>query len=159
MPNWTTNRMVVSGKECDADGSQRGTWRDFGTRTKPVVDEEEPFLSYYIPKDPRCSKPVSSGIQVFTTMKDDGFDGYNWCLNNWGCKWPDGNTTLEIRQRSVLMGFITPWGGPATGVTTISLQFPLAKFKLDSYNEGGWDSDHWLIQDGKVLKYESKAAA
>ena len=36
MPNWTDNTLTVTGK--DYDGI-KGTWRDFGTRTKGVVDE------------------------------------------------------------------------------------------------------------------------
>ena len=147
MPNWTSNRLTVLGKDY---GGTKGSWRDFGARTMEVVNEGRPFLAHYIPEDPRVSKQVevSNGVTfgTYATVEEDGFDGWQWCLDNWGCKWPDSHTDIEIRDRSVLMTFETPWDVPLAGLLTISKIFHLARFKLVGRYEGGFPAESCRIQ-------------
>ena len=136
MPNWTDNILTVTGRD---EGIQ-GNWRDFGTRTMGVVERGEKFLEHYIPRDPRVGKSVEMSpgftVDTYATLEDDGFDGYQWCLDNWGCKWPERDCEIEIRARSVKMSFVTPWDAPIAGLLRISKLFPYANFRLVSDYEG-----------------------
>ena len=155
MPNWTENVLTVTGK--DHDGA-RGTWKDFGTRTKETLDHGVPMLEHYIPRDFRVGKDVTiaNGVVVgtYATMEDDGFDGYQWCLDNWGCKWPERDSELKIRERSVQMSFDTPWNAPVAGLLTISKLFHLAKFRLVSNYEGCDDIIRRKFHNGVLLSAE-----
>ena len=158
MPNWTQNVLTVTGRDYDG---VKGTWRDFGTRTKGVVDEGISFIEHYVPRDPRVGKEVTMSdgfvMSTYSTLKEDGFDGWNWCIDNWGCKWPDSHTEVEIRERSVKMAFITPWCEPMPALLAISDIFQLAKFRLVSDYEGCDDIIRFRIQAGELLSTEHVA--
>ena len=155
MPNWTDNTLTVTGK--DYNGI-KGTWRDFGTRTKEVVDGGGTFLEHYIPRDPRVGKEVEIAngfvVDTYATMQEDGFDGYQWCLDNWGCKWPENHCEIEIRERSVKMIFATPWDAPIAGLVHISDLFHFAKFRLVANYEGCDDIIRYKFQAGELLATE-----
>ena len=155
MPNWTDNVLTVTGG--GHDGIQ-GSWKDFGTRTKGVLAEGRPFLEHYIPRDFRVGKNVTIAngfvVNTYATMEDDGFDGYQWCLDNWGCKWPERDCELDIRERSIKLSFVTPWDAPIAGLLTISKLFHLANFRLVSDYEGCDDIIRRKFHNGALLSTE-----
>ena len=155
MPNWTQNILTVTG---GAHNGIEGTWKDFGARTQKVIEHGGTMLEHYIPKDPRVGKRVelSKGytFSAFATVEVDGFDGYQWCLDNWGCKWPENDCELDIRERSVRLSFVTPWDAPVAGLLTISKLFRLANFRLVSDYEGCDDIIRRKFHNGALLSTE-----
>jgi hypothetical protein len=157
MPNWTDNVLTVTGTG-DGNYNARGAWKDFGAQTKEVLDHGGTMLEHYIPKDPRVGKKVKMAqgftFSAFATMEEDGFDGYQWCLDNWGCKWPENDCELDIRERSIRMSFVTPWDAPIEGLLRISKLFHLAKFRLISDYEGCDDIIRRKFQAGELVSTE-----
>lgn len=86
-------------------------------------------------------------------------DWYDWQLNNWGVKWGDCDTSIDMaptpynhRDLWIMSGsFQTPWGTATKGWMNISKQFPNCIFIFDSDEEAGFFAGIEMIHDGEVV--------
>ena len=151
MPNWIDNTLTLRG-----DG-----WEEAASEIESAVEREGNFISSFIPQDPRCTKQHTfanenhASIGVFTTLEKDGFDGYRWCLDNWGVKWPDSDTAVTWgceNAQCTTVTFTTPWSSPVTALQTISRRWPAVTFQMAYLDEGdGYDELHeFAVQNGEV---------
>jgi len=134
MPNWCHNRVTFS-----------GTGSDIDELTTQLESEESPFDFNNVIPMPEELRLVSSPIKVFRTkaevdeynaqqpqgigeaithakhtalVKKYGHaDWYTWSINNWGCKWNNGDDidrdiVADSEYGYVQYDFETPWGPP-----------------------------------------------
>lgn len=88
--------------------------------------------------------PDNTPLQKFIPMSDyhkthEGYNdgGYEWCLINWGTKWPENDLFITHESPvSIEMTFDSPWGPPIEGYETISGMFPQLFF-LHYWQEDG----------------------
>ena len=84
----------------------------------------------------------NNGVSLGRAYSDNG---YQWCLDNWGCKWGDVDTEIDGPAyvdadgfASWTVRFWTAWGPAIQGLTTISAMFPRLNFSISYEDEGGW---------------------
>lgn len=129
MPNWCTNKLIVTGRSLDV-------W-DFYTENS---------------KDTRIDFNKSVPQPKFEN-KDDW---YEWNIENWGTKWqPFTQTThLELnenRNGHLVIYFETAWSPPMKWWKTIVEKYPRLDFKIEYFD----DSLEWKgvceTKDGNIV--------
>ena len=87
--------------------------------------------------------PFPPGLSATIEMADGKYMGvlseraYDWCLQNWGCKWGDSDLIYKTDDYGVIeIYFSTPWGPPDAGIANLSTIFPELTFSL-AYHEDG----------------------
>ena len=71
-------------------------------------------------------------------------DWYDWCVQNWGCKWNAQTTFCKTEE----VGFETPWEEPYNWIHHLSLKFPNHKIWVEWEEEQGY-GEVYSITDGK----------
>jgi hypothetical protein len=82
-------------------------------------------------------------------MEDDGFDGRQWAIENYGSKWADCH--LEQLSDSVF-AFDTAWGTTNAGLITVSARFPNVKFIVYSIEEQPSFQCLNMFENGRVTE-------
>ena len=127
MPNWVSNELSI---ERTPEGLA------FGCYLSGCVAQNLSFIRALIPAPEEASKNINvNGDDIgsaFTTMEDDGFDGRQWAIENYGSKWADCH--LEQLSDSVF-AFDTAWGTTNAGLITVSARFPNVRFVVYSIEE------------------------
>ena len=127
MPNWVSNNLSI---ERTPEGIALGGYLGECAR------QNLSFIRALIPAPEEASKNINvNGDDVgsaFTTMEDDGFDGRQWAIDNYGSKWADCN--LE-RLGQLDFAFDTAWGTTNAGLQTVSARFPNVRFIVYSIEE------------------------
>jgi len=101
----------------------------------------------------------------WSTRPKDGFNsgGHEWCVQNWGTKWPayhfeevaksvshhDGGTTL------VDFHFDTAWSPPLPVIEKAAALFPMLTFDLRYYECGASFHGAYCFENGKCVRDES----
>lgn len=100
MPNWTTNRLIISGAAEEV--------------ARFVKDNEAEYTDN---RGRRCFTPLSFAKCVPEPAEPgDGYDWYRWRNANWGTKWDA--TGMGVRRRLATDGtlveywFMTAWEAP-----------------------------------------------
>lgn len=177
MPNWCESDLVVSGpKEAvkafreavftkGKDSPHDDSYFDFNK----IMPYPEKFKDLdQIRADWRAanSNPDGSlkdGI-TFDMMPHDGYNcgGYEWCLRNWGTKWPAGdfqNVDFELGAKTAKykISYNTPWGPPIPILLEASRQHPEITILNRCYESGMAFKGIYKCKAGKVLKEENSS--
>ncbi len=144
MPNWCDNYLTVF----STPANEEKLWEFLKDITVEYEDCYGEGTGYEIfksllPAPERASKEIVIDGEVvgsaFTEEAEDGFDGYQWCLDNWGSKWGDCETIS--RGAGEYMGvpnhyytYQTAWS--PSDFTKISHDYPELWF-CNVYYEGG----------------------
>lgn len=132
MPNRCYTSLFVSGLAEDV--------RQF----QDAIEPHKAFIPALIPfpEDLQGEEFFDQTGTVFGRLYTD--DGYQWCLDNWGCKWGDVDTEIDGPAyvdadgfASWTIRFWTPWGPALQGLTTISAMFPRLNFSISYEDECG----------------------
>lgn len=133
MPNWTYNRISISGKDKDKVVSI----------IKKGIEEEKGLFDTFIPmpdiykkydttnihsKDLIVGKQIRNYEETILVtddviedfkkaeeeqLKKYGAVGwYDWSLKYWGCKWDADSLDLEEKKTCSVIYFYTPWNDP-----------------------------------------------
>tara|TARA_B100001996_G_scaffold378264_1_gene362171 strand:+ start:2258 stop:2905 length:648 start_codon:yes stop_codon:yes gene_type:complete len=140
MPNWCDNYLTIF-----STPKNEGKLWNF---LEHITVEYDDCTAYEIfksllPSPERASKDIVIDGEVvgsaFTEDAEDGFDGYQWCLDNWGSKWGDCDTIS--RGEGEYMGvpnhyytYQTAWS--PSDFKKISLDYPELWF-CNVYYESG----------------------
>ena len=108
MPNWCTNKVEIFGDEVIIEE----LFRMAGVKTDEI-DEEISLLKTFIP---------ASDYHMTQEGYNDG--GYEWCISNWGTKWPESSVYIDGNE----IEFQSPWGPRIEGYARISKKFPQLLF-------------------------------
>ena len=127
MPNWVSNNLSI---ERTPEGIALGGYLGECAR------QNLSFIRALIPAPGEASKEIVINGEVmgsaFTSVEDDGFDGRQWAIDNYGSKWADCN--LE-RLGELNFAFDTAWGTTNAGLQTVSARFPNVRFIVYSIEE------------------------
>lgn len=119
MPNWCFNAIEIHGPSEDRDRFHRFLQTEMEDR-KYVDSENAPDLS-----------PLSAFVPMPDYYKTQaGFNdgGYDWCVKNWGTKWPECGFVVESNVEYDLITFDTAWSPPCEGYKAISSFFDKLTF-------------------------------
>lgn len=129
MPNWCSNKMIVSGKNLDK-------FMDF-ISGKDDKGENLPFDFEKIVATPKELLDTPSPIQdtVVAKANKDKFgvsDWYEWRLLNWGTKWNLAADSISVEKYDDRneFSFDTAWNPPKPIVEKLSVLFPELTFAL-----------------------------
>lgn len=131
MPNWCSNRLVVTGKPDDL----RVLKEEVQGRFKPIS------FNNVIPAPSGLYERPIAGLTDFLMQVIGGeaageatMDWHSWCCRKWGTKWDvddeEGFCIREERKRSLLYCFDTAWSPPTPVVAVLARQHPELGFKL-----------------------------
>lgn len=135
MPNHVRHIMTV-------DGDQRQFQEFIGG-----AEEADSFILAFFPKPAWTSELKDMGggtlIQAFAP------GGYEWCVDNWGTKWPDYE--FEVAWKGISGGelrFTTAWKTPVLALEFISERFPDLMFDVRFVEEAAESRGHYKVKGG-----------
>jgi hypothetical protein len=128
MPNWCSNRLVVTGTREELRVLLRSVHRaETGRYTVLESLVPEPAVLREI-NAPNNDDPFAVRQR---RARYGAADWYEWRLKNWGTKWPDIDTAVSWRSpRSINLRFWTAWNPPIEAIARISARLPDLRFEL-----------------------------
>lgn len=132
MPNWCSNRAVISGPA-----------PVIAKITDILNQEDSPLLAWMVPE------PRYEGDQ----------DWYSWRVNNWGTKWDIADVYFEHQpdEDRIEFSFSTAWGPCVEAFLTWAQQDGRVQFSLD-YWEPGMAFAGRVAWDGQNLSDDHRDA-
>ena len=165
MPNWCHNRVSFSGTTEDIENlvstlEGEDTRFDFNKvipmpaelagnaspvkafKTKAEVDEynnQKPMDGF------EMGKAITHAKHTALLKKYAHADWYNWSIENWGCKWNNGNDiAIEDEEEGYIRySFETPWGPPQGIYHALKEQYPEVQITW-FYDEPGMQFSGYL---------------
>lgn len=132
MPNWCSNRAVISGPA-----------PVIAKITDILNQEDSPLLAWMVPE------PRYEGDQ----------DWYSWRVNNWGTKWDIADVYFEHQpdEDRIEFSFSTAWGPCVEAFLTWAQQDGRVQFSLDYWEPGMAFAGH-VAWDGQNLSDDHRDA-
>ena len=83
--------------------------------------------------------------------------GYEWCVANWGTKWPPCETQINMQTKNAFISFQTAWSAPGPIVYKLAEKFPDLTFDLKFWECGAGFKGQLKLRGQEVLEnWESK---
>ena len=168
MPNWCGNQTTVSGPSQDLDDFFQRIVNPtaFSTEVEVEKHSDAPTIAVFdrllpVPENGYKKTVVNEGADnertcsVFAQPAVDGdeyIDGYAWCVNNWGTKWGDCDTSYELfpEWNNLVLTYTTAWGPAGAGWINVSKLFPKLSFLTTYEEEGNGFVGAFSVVDGEV---------
>lgn len=130
MPNWCDNEVEITGSAKSLDRLSElvidNAVRKSALFEEQIVENHYSLLETFL--------PVSD---YFGTQEGYNRGGYEWCIETWGCKWPERDFHLiRVSEERLDIQFNTPWSPPENGYRFISKIFPDLMFHHYYRDEG-----------------------
>jgi len=130
MPNWCDNEIEITGSSKSIDKLLElvidNATRKASQFEEPVIENHYSLLETFL--------PVSD---YFVTQEGYNRGGYEWCIETWGCKWPERNFEfVRVSEEQLDLRFDTPWSPPEKGYRFVSTIFPDLMFHHYFRDEG-----------------------
>jgi hypothetical protein len=158
MPNWTTNRILIEGREpdlrafLDAVRSQDQIF-DFNriipmpellrhTGCGNITIDGIKVGSWYVSRGtpPECAEaPRRFTPDEEAALQEIGFTNwYDWSCANWGTKWNACDPQISESPGRIEISFDTAWDAPEPIFERLVELFPLLIFRFEWRHEGEW---------------------
>lgn len=86
---------------------------------------------------------------VYNAVHYNAMTWYDWCNDNWGCKWNASYTEIEsLNNNQSIVRFNTPWYTPVNYLHTLCEQFHVP-FQLHWFEEQGFQGE--ITSDGNTI--------
>lgn len=152
MPNWTTNRLTVSGDEADLE-----RFRSEARGVDDTGEEVDLLLGSLVPEPdltPLGNGPANGPIDPH---EEGGKGGRAWRLVRWGTKWDVSNVKVEAESDRLTYSFLTAWSAPLTWLEKVSGLFPRLVFEFEYQDEGSDEYEQGIyikciFRDGEMLE-------
>ncbi len=168
MPNWCENKLVIVGPERDMNAmlDTFGGHESADEETR-IFDFNKivPYPKHLAELDERALEqrkeleklPSAQQAEYISKngLPEDGFNhgGFEWCIKNWGTKWPAERARITTRKRGRLSAtFQTAWSRPIPVIAAASFKFPTLQFDLRYYEPGMAFKGYLSMKNGLVLK-------
>lgn len=176
MPNWCNNTLIITGPEdkiqefkerANAYGPDYAEpeWKN----SLPKQTKEKNLLSFHafvpVPRDIQArtygGEHESRSVDSWNDQTDEHWleneklpCGYEWEIENWGCKWGACNVRLYNRElgEPLEYAFETPWGPPEEFLDKVSEMYPELKFHLNFSEEGMYFEGRLVYTKGDSLE-------
>ena len=150
MPNWVTNKIVITGK------AERIT-----EIIESIKGEDRPIDFEKIvpmPAELQNTKSPSDKPDPDLIAKYGSDNWYDWCIQNWGTKWNASGTQdirLNFKGNRLTIVFNTAWSTPAPVIEKLSEKFPDVKINVWFADEDyGSNVGRYGFTNGLVSKDE-----
>ena len=171
MPNWTTNKLVITGDKEQLDeliAQVSAPYSDDREGEDQMIEGN--FLLWNIirptnldqyyqrgeyaekPKEPQPDKSMESIIGDIQEGFATGMDWYNWNVRNWGTKWEidvDQAWVSRMSDTEVRYELQTAWSPPVEALDNLAKQYPTLTFTLMAIDEGDLYAVELGWNDGK----------
>lgn len=143
MPNWVQNEVRVTGEEKDISafltfvGSKESDF-DFN-QIMPMPTELKKTVKGADDMIPAWQKQ-NSKLLIAEFGDDNWFD---WCINNWGCKWNADEVVVEQHKGELKFDLETPWSPPREICEKLNTEFPALDISW-FYKQEGMRASGWL---------------
>lgn len=151
MPNWCYNHLEISGPKESLQKFYNLLLENAEKRIKkldePVFLKEEyiSFLETFIPAS-----------DYFRSLEGFNNGGYEWCIMNWGTKWPERLLSSYLQDGEWEFIFETAWSPPLKGYTQVSEIFSDLMFVHYYQDEGLLFAGAAVYQNGiTIFDYET----
>ena len=167
MPNWCENKLVIAGPENDIvamleafggqDSDEETCLFDFNKIVpypKHLAELDERALEQRRELE-RLPKAQQAEYIAKHGWPKDGYSqgGYEWCIKNWGTKWPAERARIKTRKRGRLsVIFETAWSPPIPIIAAASIKFPMLQFDLRYCDPDMELKGQFSVKNGLVLK-------
>lgn len=140
MPNWCRNILEISGPTHDLDSFKRAAV-GFSPWHEPKPEEKPNVLNFH------SLMPIPES----TLQAGYSSAGYNWEVENWGCKWGAFRAWIqsEYPDRICYM-FETPWSPPLKLLGHASLNWLALTFGISYMDEVLNFKGEAIVRAGKV---------
>ena len=165
MPNWCENDLAVRGPsdavkgfltlaegESPFDFSKLIPYPEHFRRLDAIADAWEREQAEKPEKERGGPRPA------------DGFNsgGYEWCVKNWGTKWPAVAVKIEARKETaagleVVIHFSSAWTPPKPVISRASELFPSLRFVLRYFEAGAEFQGEYVMKYGECIRDESSS--
>ena len=170
MPNWCVNKLSITGparhiaalKKVGIDFEHvlpyPKRFLDQDELAQRAREEYQAFVERQKnapPGEEARAEAVIMGLAIrnWNDLPRDGFNsgGYEWCVNNWGTKWPPSDLVLlKNSPTHLLYQFETAWSPPVPVVEAYSKKYPELTFKLRYYEAGMGYQGRLTVKAGNV---------
>ena len=125
MPNHCSNEIVITGEQSELQKFWDGLKKFSGYN-----ESEDGVLSLFM-----SYLPMPVELQG-TMSPQDTPNWYDWALENWGSKWGDYDTALDLLDDQITGCYTSAWGPCNEGIVKLSKLFPELTFSV-KYHEPG----------------------
>jgi hypothetical protein len=165
MPNWCECDLLIDGPKAKVDEflacmrSEESVF-DFN-RLIPYPDNFQELDRIAKEWDRQHAPPWSP--EVFKSRPMDGYNqgGHEWCLKNWGTKWPAREARVSdasewraedgTEHARVELNFETPWSPPKPVIERAARLFPELRFDLRYFDGGAMFNGMLVCEKGEVV--------
>jgi len=133
MPNHCANKLTITGDKIELTA--------FMEKAKLEEGECNSFIEQLLPmpadlKDTKAPNTDEESCEIF--LKKYGVTNwYDWATVNWGTKWADYKTKVDLYEEDMVIIFFTSaWNPPEIAIAAISKMFPNLSFTV-AYQEPG----------------------
>ena len=184
MPNWTSNKIIVTGPKealdkfisdghknegkervegCDYSFSswipQPETYRKYDTTNHPdgkgLRLGEKSII--WDENSPIVTEELIEAYKVATAEQKAKYGvvgWYEWNVVNYGCKWDSGFNLKRISDTVLHFEMETPWTAPLAFANTLSKRYPELSFEVRSHYEEGFN-EVYLYQAGDRFEVDT----
>jgi len=159
MPNWCFTQMTVTGPK-----EELSRFRSPLT-VNPETGYCSSILEQYVPCPQELKETLSGfmgdnnpGKEDWEAQKASNIakyghpDWYGWSCDNWGSKWSDCNTIIQVEEEEkIVFSFETAWSPIEEGIQKVSEIFPDLLFLLDIQEESGEYEGIIVIAEGNTI--------
>ena len=155
MPNWVYTSLEVTGPSEELSkfiaGIKKGK-KDEYTDTRYLE-----IISSYIPCPTELyevTSPLKEEQKDIAAVMLENYGAenwYNWQHDNWGVKWGDCNTFMELDEKATNFRFETAWGTADVAFLKISEMFPNLIFLFSYEEEAGFFCGAEVMHKGEKV--------
>ena len=167
MPNWCFNRVTFSGTSGDIENltaqlesdTSKFDFNNVIPMPKELRGIGSPVTAFKTKAEVEAynAKQPASGFELGRAItharhqallkKYGHAEWYNWSIENWGCKWNNGDDVqvdnFDNEHGYVQYGFETPWGPPQEIYEALRLMYPKVNISW-FYDEPGMEFSGYL---------------
>jgi len=154
MPNWCENDLIVTGPAKDLDRFViQGLSFNKGIPYPSHFEALDVITRVWEAAHPDGSDEYK---QPFNERPKDGYNqgGYEWCIENWGCKWDVDKAEANITRTSparLQASFSTPWSPPLPVLRAWSSQYRTLTFSIRYYECGMAFKGRYKVRNSQIL--------
>lgn len=151
MPNWCSYSVEFRGNQqsvqslheafCVPEDEQPEHPDDLGiydiTRVRPCPDELK-VTARWLPEETHDDDEETKELRKLHEQNLEKYGckhWYEWCVANWGTKWPPSVNTYSLGSSYIALSGETAWGPPTELISYITRKYAVTA--VVSYNEGG----------------------
>jgi hypothetical protein len=167
MPNWCDCDLYIKGSL-----TERDSFVEYATSIETFLDSKgnevkrtnyldfNKFIPY--PKHFKDADEIARKARIDDPQNGwqipDGYNsgGYDWCIKNWGVKWPPSDINLVSNKHRLRYSFQTPWAPPGPAIMAMSKEFNNLTFTLKWFEGGMGYQGVFVIKGGEVLENTTK---